>query len=219
MERPEKRMLTHATHIVANHGIHQLEVKRLAKLAGSSTSQFHAYFTCRDQLLTEVFNEGWSVIQRCIGKRLCRPTPTILDLVESVLNGVLDAFQEDVEAVSATIMLGFETIGQPVRERLRITPGFTQFKFMAEQLIDELAKDVPRGEAKAVIQLLLGAVVRHLMLMTPMYEKQREKYGPPLEREQFISVMRRMMEGLLAETASARAKRPQVQEAPEGDPA
>lgn len=196
-------MLLHATHIIANHGIHQLEVKKLARAANSSTSQFHAYFTCRDQLLVEVFNEGWNIIQHCIVRRICRPMKNTLDLAAAVLHGVLDAFDENEEAVSATLMLGFETVGQPVRERLRETPGFKYFKTMSEHLQGEFARSIPEQESKAIIQLMLGAVVRHLMLKTPMYQDQCKKYGAPLERDAFVSVMSRMLEGLINDRKSA----------------
>lgn len=194
--RPEQRLLDAAKKKIARQGIHGAEIRTIARLAGTSTSRFHDFYQCRDNLLAKVFDDGWKLMESHISLRLINSRPGVENKVEAVVNGVLDALEEDPDAVGATIVLGLTTIGQPVRKMLKSTPGFLRYQGLAEGLAPQFAARVPPNEVPEVIEILFGGISRRLFMLTPMCEKRAGK-RPPFQREAFLRVIRRMMAGLL----------------------
>lgn len=122
----------------------------------------------------------------------------------AVISGVLDALDEDPDAVGATIVLGLTTIGQPVRERLKESPGFVRYQGMAAGLSAQLAGHLPEAEASEAVELIFGGVTRRLFLLTPMCSKKNQK---PFDRDAFLNVVRQTLHGLLAGAGAAGEKK------------
>jgi AcrR family transcriptional regulator len=194
--RPEVRLLNQATSHIAHHGLEGLEVRTLADKAGTSTSQFVRYFGHKDDLLAGVFDRGWSSVERHVAVRLFKPSGSLEDLVEAVLNGVLDAMRDDQEAVAAAIIIAFSTFGQSVRSHLKGTAAHGRFFSLVEQLRAQFAQRLTPQEAREALELLYGAALHRLVLATPMCTTT----APPFDRAAFIGLMLRMVRGLIEPT-------------------
>lgn len=194
-ELPRERLIKWATREIARHGT-RVEVRKLIKLAHTSPGRFHEYFQCRDNLLIEVYNNGWEVMQRGISRRFFATFPTndFEEIVVAVVEGLLDALDEDREAVSATLVLACTTIGQEIRPRLKESAAFKWYEATAKRVEGLLSKNISEPAAKEGIHLIFGSVVRRLLLCTPMYELEGV---PPLNRSAFVQALRRMVGGIL----------------------
>lgn len=197
-ERPETRLRRAATRLIAHGGLHAMELKRLVKMARTSTSQFHAYFKCRENLFADVFNEGWVFMELCASRRLMTAPRNLPDFIQAYTEGLLDAFEEDPETASATLILGFTTIDQPVRKRLLETPGFQRYQLLAKHITEQLQdEDLTLAEAEVALNFLFGAIARQLLVLTPLYADREREQGHKFDRKAFGHVMRRMIEGII----------------------
>lgn len=208
MEQPdadpksETRLLNEAVHHIANHGLEGLEIRALAEKAGTSTSQFVRHFGQKERLITAVFERGWSSIERSVGLSLLQPVSSLEDVVAAVLNGVLDALEEDTDAVSAALIIARSTFGNDVRLNIRNTTAHTRFFTLVHRLSDQFEKLLlSPDEAREVLELLYGAALHRLVLATPMCRSTSLKF----DRQVFIRLMHRMVHGLLTNPASANA--------------
>lgn len=195
--RPEDRLRSAATRLIAHGGLHTVEIRRLAKEARTSTSQFHNFFGCRDNILADVFNEGWLFLEGHAARRLITPRANLADVVEAIAEGLLDAFEEDIERASATLILGFTTIDQPIRDRLRETPGFRRYEQLAGGVKAQLEAQLTPEEADVALQFLFGAIARQLLMLTPLYDQRNLQKGYQFDRGAFLRMLRGMVEGML----------------------
>lgn len=201
--RPEERLRTAAAKLIAHGGLHTVEIRRLAKEARTSTSQFHNYFGCRDNILAEVFNEGWLFMEGHAARHLMTPRANLADVVEAIAEGLLDAFEENIEIASATLILGFTTIDQPIRMRLRETPGFKRYEQLAAGVKVQFETNLSAEEAEIALQFLFGAISRQFLMLTPLYSQRNQKKGQKFDRGAFLRVLRGMVEGIVSKgTAS-----------------
>lgn len=190
-QRPEARLLKFATDEIARRGVRGAEIRHLTKMAGTSTSRFHEFFSCRDNIIVQVFELGWAVIERHVSTRLVSafPVQDIASLVVAFAEGVLDAFDEDKNAVSATLNLGMLTINDPVRPRLEDSPVFKAYEFISLRALELVPPHIPEADASERLQLLLGGIERRLLLRTPAYAKY-ERLIPEFNRDAFLRAVR-----------------------------
>jgi AcrR family transcriptional regulator len=190
-ERPETRLLRVAKRRIAWGGVQGAEIRKLAELAGTSTSRFHEFYRKRDELLAKVFDDGWQQVQISIAERIAKQPPVgIEDFITAIIEGALDAFERYPDDVGAMIVLGLTTVGQPVRKRLRSTTGFAWYVKIAETLEREFKLRLPPEEVTVALEILFGAVIRKMLLLTPMYRKKHKLENT--DREVFTRLMRRV---------------------------
>lgn len=194
---PSARLINAAKREIARKGIRQLDVRALAKLAGTSTSAFHRAFKTQDRLLAEVFSSGWQVADRRISERSLSTFRNVEDLIEAVLNALLDAFEDDPDAMSSMIIIGVGTIGESFRNQLRSEAGYQRFRFVSTRLIELLSERLPPDEGHEAVEALFGAVTRRLLLLTPMCRPAQSTL--PFDRAPFLRVVRKMVAGLLTQ--------------------
>jgi len=192
--RPEKRLLDTAKREIASKGLEGLDVRTLARESGTSTSQFHDLYQRQENLLAAVFDDGWIILERSISKRLFTPSPNVEAVVEAIIEGILDAFDEDRDSVSATVLIGVSTVGYPMRPRLKQTPSYKRFAEIVSGLTNELRKRLPANEVRDCLEILFGATVRRVLLLTPLYSSDPAQV---FDREIFVRTMRRVTRSLL----------------------
>jgi|GEM_PF-6234622 len=195
--RPEHRLLRVATRHIARKGVQSLEVRNLAKAAGTSTARFYQYFECRDKILEDIFEAGWSIIERRISERVI-VSATLEDTLMGIVEGALDAFDDDPDAVSATLVLGQVTIGQEVRKRLRSTHAFGRFRRITDGLAARMSAEtgMPADEAMWTFELWFGAIARVFYLRTPLGKRRSEE-----DKKAILATVRRMLMGGLIMSA------------------
>ena len=200
--RPEERMLRWAIHEIAHNGEHAAEIREIAKLAKTSTSRFHEFFRCRDELLAAVFDRGWQIIERRISERVlaCLPTQDVVNIAIGVVEAVLDSMEDEKErdSVSAAIVLGLTCLGQPVFKQLKEAPAYQRYRKISGQLRAALSKFIPQDEAEEALELIFGAIVRRLLMLTPLFRKDK-----PFDRAVFLRVVRNMIQGVLNQGGQA----------------
>lgn len=200
-ESPARSRLARAAAFeIARNGLQRTEVRYLSRVAGTSTSQFYRFFHCRDDLLVEVFEEGWQVIQHKVGERLLELPQDIPDLFVSIANALIDAVEEEREIVSATLIIGFQTMGQRVRKRLKDTEGFKSYRKLGTTIAARLQEQIPEERVFPLLELLFGGISRQLLLLTPLYKGKSESRR--FNREPLLAVLRGMINGVLADAAN-----------------
>lgn len=188
------RLLKAAASLIAEAGLEGLDIKTVAERAETSTSQFARHFKSKDDFVAAVFNQGWRVIESHIALRLMGQIPgSIEGLVESVLNGALDALGDQNEAVSAALIIAHASLGTNAKTRIRDTSAHSRFFQLVDGLRKQFGQRLSRIEAIEALELLYGAALHRLVLATPMCKST----APPFERSVFVESMRRMAIGLL----------------------
>jgi len=194
----EERLIEVAKQQLTRHGIYGLEIRTLAKLANTSTSRFHAYFECRDELLARIFDEGWLLVGRHIGDKLLAVEGGLEDSAVAVIDGALAAFEEDPATVGATAIIWNLAFGQPLVKRLRETEGFAVYRRITETFMARFGRVMPKEDAAAAVQTIFAAVVRHIVRATPGYARETASSASVgLKRKVVLRSMRATIRGHL----------------------
>jgi len=196
---PKERLLRRATEHVARNGLEGLDIRSLAVGAGTSTSQFSKFFESRAQLLAAVFDQGWQALEHHVFPRLVRATGSIEEKLVAILEGVLDALEKDEDAVSATLIIVMSTTGHSVRAQLKEKPAHGRFHDLVNALRAEFTASMTQDEADELLELLYGAVLRRLVLLSPLC---RNTVARPFDRALFLRTMRRLVHGALQSGAT-----------------
>ena len=192
-DKPKERLLQSAIHRIAHHGLEGLEIRVLCEEADASTSQFARYYANKEGIITAVFQRGWSSLENHVFMRMFSLTKTVDGLAENVLHGAVDALEKDHEAVSATLLIAFSTLGQSVRDHLKDSAARSRLQSLIKHLPALLPSRPASAENMEVLILIYSAVLHRLVLATPMYRAS----APKFDREVFVKLMRRMIRALI----------------------
>lgn len=186
-------MLRQATKHIAERGLEGLDVRGLAEAAGTSTSQYSKFYADRAHLLAAVFDQGWQALEHHVFPHLLRTSGSIEEKIIAILEGVLDALDRNTNEVSATLIIVLATTGHSVRTQLKEKPAHARFHEVVSALRSDVVERLSAEDAEEALELLYGAVLRRLVLLTPLCQSTTR----PFDRAVFLRMVRGMVRGLL----------------------
>ena len=199
-ERPEARIANAAARRVARNGIKGLNIRSVIEEARTSTSRFHHFFGTKDNLITQIFTDGWRIINDSIIRKLLASidlsTPVLLDLWVSVAEGVLAAHEKNPDLVEAATILATEmpVCDTELRTSLENTSGYKDYQTMIQQLGRAMEKELSADYTKEALipieYLIRSWFMRPASLGHAVAERK-------MQWELKLSIFRKMVSGLL----------------------
>lgn len=196
------RIVEAAAELIAWGGPRAASPKAVAKVAQTSLTQIYQRYEDRETLMVAVFQRGWMGIESAVARRAIGVgSPKALTL--AIVEALADAYVAEPIMFSAALILGAETFGDPSREALKSSNGFSGYRAIAERLREQLLSAIDEDELDEVVEMLFGAVERRFLILTPLFSGHRGVH-PSFDRQRLLRVFTRMLEGLLGQLSSAR---------------
>jgi AcrR family transcriptional regulator len=201
-EKAQTRLYNQAIHLIAHKGISALEIRVLAREANTSVERFYAYFRCRDNLLLQIFDDGWRLMKECVGVEVLKTGISPLQKLVAIVRGILRAFNENPELVQSTVIIGMVSTGWELRNQLRATKNYTAFFEALKEYRNQLRPFLGDEESAEVFEeMIFGMLTRFVFLMSPVSGRSKQ-WNTKRRQDKFLKIVERQMEGIIKTSLS-----------------
>lgn len=192
--KKEERICQAATKIFSKKGFFDTTVKDIAREAGIAEGTIYIYFESKKNLLTHIFEKGWSQVISEVEKNI-RPYQEPWEKFQVLLFTTLEFFKNDLDLAKVLIKESFPGKGG-LGEKTVIREWFT-FRKIVENILQEAKEKrlIPQGfSVSSLRQILHGAI--EMTIYGWVVEKENEKYETGYTPQEITNIIMAMLRGL-----------------------